>query len=280
MLARGNGAAAVAVAIAVAALTLLTQLGGVIFLVAFVIGKRASAQGGLEALAVTVLFVGLYAGSSLSVVPALAKFSGRVPLPCSGVPAHAYRAASPLYRVFNRHYVDPRLLELVEALSSEIARAYPGAVTLYLDANFPLLDGFPLPPHLSHHDGRKLDLAFYYASEQGTYLPGLMRSPIGYWAFEEPRPGDPAPCAESTGWPTLRWDMVFLERFYPQRSLEPERTRTALQWLVRSGPSFGVEKIFIEPHLAARLGVSSRLLRFQGCRAARHDDHIHIQVTP
>ncbi|MET0500376.1 MAG: hypothetical protein ABW172_02510 [Candidatus Binatia bacterium] len=27
-----------------------------------------------------------------------------------------------------------------------------------------------------------------------------------------------------------------------------------------------------------RLGLSSPLLGFQGCRAARHDDHIHIQV--
>jgi hypothetical protein len=27
-----------------------------------------------------------------------------------------------------------------------------------------------------------------------------------------------------------------------------------------------------------RLGVSSPLLGFQGCRAARHDDHIHIQI--
>jgi hypothetical protein len=26
------------------------------------------------------------------------------------------------------------------------------------------------------------------------------------------------------------------------------------------------------------LGVSSPLLGFQGCRAARHDDHIHIQI--
>ena len=41
---------------------------------------------------------------------------------------------------------------------------------------------------------------------------------------------------------------------------------------------FKVERIFIEPYLAARLGVSSDVLGFQGCRAARHDDHIHIQI--
>ena len=37
-------------------------------------------------------------------------------------------------------------------------------------------------------------------------------------------------------------------------------------------------KVFIEPHLRRRLGVESSKLRFQGCRAARHDDHIHMQL--
>jgi hypothetical protein len=39
-----------------------------------------------------------------------------------------------------------------------------------------------------------------------------------------------------------------------------------------------VAKIFVEPPLAAQLGLSDPKIRFQGCRAARHDDHIHIQL--
>jgi len=35
--------------------------------------------------------------------------------------------------------------------------------------------------------------------------------------------------------------------------------------------------MLLEPPLARRLGVADTRLRFQGCRAARHDDHIHIQ---
>jgi hypothetical protein len=50
--------------------------------------------------------------------------------------------------------------------------------------------------------------------------------------------------------------------------------------LATDGQALGIERIFIEPYLAARLGVSSPLLGFQGCRAARHDDHIHIQIRP
>ncbi len=45
-------------------------------------------------------------------------------------------------------------------------------------------------------------------------------------------------------------------------------------------PRFGLEKVLLEPHLVRRLGLSSPLLRFQGCRAARHDDHLHLQITP
>jgi hypothetical protein len=41
-----------------------------------------------------------------------------------------------------------------------------------------------------------------------------------------------------------------------------------------------VERVFIEPYLAKRLGVSSPRLRFQGCGAARHDDHVHVEIAP
>jgi hypothetical protein len=110
-----------------------------------------------------------------------------------------------------------------------------------------------------------------------AYLPGALRSPIGYWAFEMPREGDPLPCSE-TRWLSLRWDLPFLQQLYPDRPIEPERTRAALAWLVAEGARHGVERVFIEPHMAQRLGIASSLIGFQGCRAARHDDHIHIQI--
>jgi len=37
-------------------------------------------------------------------------------------------------------------------------------------------------------------------------------------------------------------------------------------------------KIFIEPHLKKRLELANKKLRFQGCKATRHDDHIHLQI--
>jgi hypothetical protein len=160
-------------------------------------------------------------------------------------------------------------------LSRDVEREFPGTVTLFLDANMPFLRGFPLLPHLSHHDGRKLDIAYYYAAPGGSYLPGRTRSPLGYWAFEQPTATDRSMCPRGS-WLTLRWDMSALQDLWPEMRLEPARTRHALRWLAAERR---VERIFIEPYLAARLGVSSPLLGFQGCRAARHDDHIHIQIV-
>jgi hypothetical protein len=160
-------------------------------------------------------------------------------------------------------------------LSRDVERAYPGTVTLFLDANLPFLDGFPLLPHLSHHDGRKLDIAYYYASPNGLYLQGQTRSPIGYWGFEQPTVTDRSMCPRDS-WLTLRWDMTALQAWLPVMPIEPGRTHHALRWLASEGR---VERIFIEPYVAVRLGVSSPVLGFQGCRAARHDDHIHIQIA-
>jgi hypothetical protein len=218
-----------------------------------------------------LLFAGFYGLLHVVVVPPLAALGGRVPLPCAAEPDRPFAAAHPLFCRLDRHYVDPPLVTLMTNLSREVAREYPGTITLYLDGNFPFLNGFPLLPHLSHSDGRKLDIAYYYRG-------GELRSPIGYWAFEEPAPGEtPSPC-RAGAWLTTRWDMRFLQGVFPDRPLEPERTRTALRWLTVEGQQYGIERIFIEPYLAKRLGVSSPLLGFQGCRAARHDDHIHIQI--
>ena len=46
---------------------------------------------------------------------------------------------------------------------------------------------------------------------------------------------------------------------------------------VSSQPKVG--KIFIGPYLKTRLGLTSGKIRFYGCRAVRHDDHLHVQLN-
>jgi hypothetical protein len=262
--------------------TLLTQIGGLIFLTCWFVSRiylRSRVHGWQLVVTNGALFVGLYALVSFFAVPPLADRNGRVPLPCFEEAGRPLAAGHFLYCALNRHYVDRRLLLVLTEMSRAVEKAYPGTSTLFLDASFPLIARFPLLPHLSHNDGRKLDIAYYYAAPDGSYLRGRMRSPIGYWAFEQPGPDDKPSCSDKDIL-SLRWDMSALQGRFPARPLEPERTRAALRWLVTEGPAFGVERIFIEPYLATRLGVASPLLGFQGCRAARHDDHVHIQIMP
>ncbi|TAA60970.1 hypothetical protein EXZ48_13010 [Shinella sp. JR1-6] len=267
------GARALRVALVFSLLTALTQIGGA----AYLAGRWLARRGEVTRLSARLaIFLSVYV-SATTAAALTAPLFGRVPLSCFG--SGSLQVQSPLYCALSRNFVTVEAKRAAEALSAAMALEFPGTVTLVLDANFPFLDGFPLLPHLSHDDGRKLDIAFYYRDEKGTPLNRAARSPVGYFVFEEPVPGASLPCTERDDLLTLRWNMGFLQGFFPAWTLDEARTGAALRWLALEGPEFGVERIFIEPHLAARLGVAHPYVRFQGCRAARHDDHIHFQVT-
>lgn len=247
-------------------LTILTQIGGVAYLLASWLARGVFRQ--------TVAFIGVYALLSLGAV-FIAPVFGREPLPC--VERDGLAPRSILYCALNRQYVSPNLHQLATRLARHVDAQHPGSVTQYLDAGFPFADGFPLLPHLSHDDGRKVDFAFYYRAED--YLPGETPSPLGYWGFLEPHADDPEICRKKNRL-TLRWDMGWFQRFVREDlTLDAARTGTMLRWLVDEGVKDGVEKVLLEPHLRARFALPPAIVRFQGCRAARHDDHVHVQVT-
>jgi hypothetical protein len=168
-------------------LTLLTQIGGIIFIITLLacLAFPKSQHGWQRAGVVVIVFVVIYAATVVFLVPPLATaFAGRVPLPCAAESGRPFAAAGWIYCVFNRNYVDARFVPLLTEMSRSVDAAFPGTTTLFLDANFPFLDGFPLLPHLSHGDGRKLGIAYYYDAPDGSYLPAATRSPLGYFAFE------------------------------------------------------------------------------------------------
>jgi hypothetical protein len=261
-------------------LTLITQVGGLIYLVVLLAGRHLlPSHWGISLRWVVLLpcFLLLYGGFSAYLVPTLAEMSGRVPLQCQAKEGRPYAARNAIFCLLNRHYVSPQLRDLLTALSLDLAEAHPGTLVAYLDAGFPFFDGFPLLPHLSHRDGRKLDIAFFYG-DSGGYRPAKTPSPLGYWGYERPRPGQAAVCPEDSGLLSPRWDLDWLQPWLPKMQLGEARMGALLDWLDEKGPAFGLERVFLEPHLLARLERGSPLFRFQGCRAARHDDHIHIQV--
>jgi len=250
----------------VAPLTLLTQIGGVAYLVALLVTWRWRRVSRWRRTAyVTTATLLIYAVASIAIVPPLAGLLGRERAPCA--------STTLVSCVLNRTYLEPKTLTLVRALDQAVASHFPGSGVTVLEGSFPFFDGFPLPPHLSHHDGRKVDLAYFYRDVSGHPIAAGSPSPIGYFHFQQPRARDREPCAGR--FTPLRWDFAWLQPKEPAWVLDEERTRAMILWL-QARPE--VTRLFIEPHLADRLGASGGKVRFQGCQAARHDDHLHVEV--
>lgn len=259
-------------------LTVLTQVGGVVLLlligVAYLLRKRFKWL--YKPLPITLGFPLVYLLATFTIVPLLASITGRVALPCFGGTLQPLTLGT---CICNRHYAKPVLLDVAQEAANAMAIKYPGSKLYYLDANFPFINGFPLIPHLSHNDGKKLDLAFYYQdAATGEAVDGTP-SAIGYGVFEDPKPGEtnqPAICAKQR-----QWQYSFMEKIIPQDKatvmcLDEARTKALLVVL---GKDNRIKKMFLEPHLKERMGLTGYgKIRYQGCHSVRHDDHVHVQL--
>jgi len=220
------------------------------------------------------VFVVCYLAVSLVVVPLIARPLGRVPLPMTR--ERHLQPNNIITCLLNRNYVRPRLREIAMETAEKMNRDFPGTELNYLDASFPFINGFPLWPHLSHNDGKKLDLSFCYLT--GGAPASTTPSFSGYGICEEPRPGEkdqPCFCGDQ-GY----WQYSMMRKITPQGSkkdfiFDSVRTRALVVDLVTDA---GVGKLFIEPHLKTRMGLDYDKIRYHGCRAVRHDDHVHVQL--
>lgn len=150
-----------------------------------------------------------------------------------------------------------------------MGRKWPGLGIGYMEASWPT-GVLPMPPHLSHGDGRQVDVALYYQSLDGRPLASPYFNWNGFNAFEPPaRARDRMRCPEGSN---------------HQKGKDPSANRkwrldevrtTALIRQFVDDPR--VRRILLEPHLKTRLGFSNNpKIRFAGCNAARHDDHLHV----
>jgi hypothetical protein len=228
-------------------LTVLTQIGGVIPLIAWLLAFRlVFLHGRARMAAVAAIFVVLHVIASETVVPLAASHIAdrvrlhRVRLPCGWARPAMLWPASAIICLANRNYVTGRADHLAMALAMDARAGDSASRILYLDAGFPFFDGWPLLP----------------------------RSPIGCGAFEQPGAGRAASCPDGD-WPDLPWNLGWLQPLFPDHVVDRERTAAMQRWLVEPGRQYGVRRVLVEPHLEATLGVASDMLRFQGCHAAR-----------
>ncbi|MEM7575633.1 MAG: hypothetical protein AAF433_22205 [Bacteroidota bacterium] len=248
-------------------LSILTQIGGLIWVIVR-LSYRTKHLWRRRA-----VYVLAYLVATFLVVPQLAKVNGRTSLPMgkSGdLRPHTYWTV-----LLNRQYVSREMYQHLMVVAEDVASNYPGTSTSYLDGNFPFWDGFPLLPHISHNDGKKVDLAFHYRlnGEATNAKPAFS----GYGAYVEPSSiaGTRLTQCKAAGY--WQYDFSKYLSFGRRNDLEldVERTRNLIQELIREVPR---SKILLEPHLRQRMGLSADRVRWQGCHSVRHDDHLHWEI--
>lgn len=244
-------------------LTVITQVGGILWLISIFISKYRTWK-------VRYVFPVIYILANLLIVPTTAKLFGREQLPVIGKELRPRNMAYPL---LFRNYVHSDLKILLEDVSRSMET--DGYTMTYLDANFPFFDGFPLLPHLSHNDGKKIDLSFMYLDKDGNKT-NKKPSVSGYGIYVNSEDNTTTKRCKSIG----QWQYDFPKHLsmgkWNDLNFDAVGTKQLLLSLLESDR---IEKIFIEPHLKASLGLNHKnKIRFQGCHAVRHDDHIHLQI--
>ena len=254
-------------------------MGGLVYLVSILTCKwtdKWTSKNYLKATYRLTSFLTLYFLTTFLIVPAIAKPLGRVPLPLTET--NHLQPLNMLTCFLNRNYVTPDLYKTALDIAGQMNNNFPGTTVNYLDANFPFVDKFPLIPHLSHNDGKKIDLSFCYRDTKTGETTNECPSFIGYGICEEPLPNEKntADFCTDKGY----WQYSFMTKIISQDNkqdftFDSDKTRELVN-LFATQPTIG--KIFIEPHLKTRLNLTSDKIRFHGCQAVRHDDHIHIQL--
>ncbi|MEL6810247.1 MAG: hypothetical protein AAFP76_02810 [Bacteroidota bacterium] len=247
-------------------LTFLTQIGGILYVFTLLYFRGKGRKKYLY-------FFGIYLIFTLIVVPLIAPLFGREKIRNSEwIEAH-----SVFYILANRNYVVPEMNELLASVSIELSESYPGMRLVYLDANFPFVDGFPLLPHLSHDNGKKLDISLIYQTPDGEVV-NTKPSFSGYGFFEPPKPSEYNQikvCKARGNWQYDYQKYLTFGTFHDDLTLSEKETKFLLQSILKQPQ---LRKVFIEPHLKHRFGLAHPKIRFHGCQAVRHDDHIHLQV--
>jgi hypothetical protein len=251
-------------------LTVITQIGGVLYLVSSVlIGSSAK----WKFIKRTAVFIGLYLITTFYIVPVIAPYWGREKI----VETEFLEAHSWCYTLANRSYVKPQLNRSLKEVSEAFGTKNPGIKLVYLDANFPFIDGFPLLPHLSHNDGKKIDIALIYKDGQSE-LTNKKPSRSGYGVYENPKNGEfnqTVVCKKQEYWQYDFPKYLSMGTTNDDISFSEEGTKQLIGIILKQKK---VERLFIEPHLKSRLILKSDKLKFHGCKAVRHDDHIHFET--
>lgn len=249
-------------------LTILTQIGGLVYLISLIISKKWAVKFRFKT---SVVFSVRYILSVFVLVPILAPVFGREKI----INTESIKPTSYITILLNRNYVKPVLNTVLSKASKKLEGT--SIQIHYLDANFPFINKFPLLPHLSHNDGKKLDISLVYQTNEGD-ISNLKKSNSGYGVFVVPKPNEinqTKKCIQSGYFQYDYPKYLTLGSINANLTLSEHGTKTLINALLTNKT---IGKVFIEPHLKQRMNLTDSRIRFHGCKAVRHDDHIHIQL--
>ncbi|RKE02487.1 hypothetical protein [Marinifilum flexuosum] len=252
-------------------LTIITQIGGLIYLIGIVLSNRIKFAFWGKKL---VVFIVLYVTASFLIVPIVAPWFGREKIRNND----NLQAASFATVLLNRNYVTPETHEFLQNISRNLAEKKPEVKARYLDACFPFFDGFPLLPHLSHNDGCKVDFSLVYEDINGQIV-NKSKSISGYGVFENPLRNEVDQCKDCLQKGYFQYDYpkyLIFGRINDDLKFSKSGTNALIEAILSQRK---LTKMFIEPHLEQRLKLEDKRVRFHGCRSVRHDDHIHVQIN-
>ena len=251
--------------------TVISQIGGVIYFFVILTISSKKAKFKIKRL---LFFSALYLTSTYIIVPNIAPKFGREKISINtNLSSHFF-----LTDFLNRNYVKPELNSTLVDISKILKAKGKNIKVIYLDANFPFIDGFPLLPHLSHNDGKKIDISFIYKDKYHK-VTNSKPSITGYGIFEEPQKNEfnqIQKCKEKGFWYYDFTKYFTLGNLHKNLSFSEKATKALIQHIINNNAT---QKIFIEPHLQKRLNLNHKKIRFHGCGAVRHDDHIHFQIN-
>ncbi|NDI98646.1 hypothetical protein GWA97_06125 [Flavobacterium sp. LaA7.5] len=249
-------------------LTILTQIGGIAYLLSLWINKKWKVIFMFKPI---LVFVMIYLVFTFIMTPLLAPYFGREKVKNSKI----INPANYMTILLNRNYVCPEMNNLLTHVAEDLNGT---DVTInYLDANFPFINKFPLLPHLSHNDGKKIDLSLIYETQKGT-ITSKQKTRSGYGAFESPNLNEYNQIRKCLKDGYFQYDYpkyLTLGKINTDLVFSERGTKTLIESILKQA---NLGKLFIEPHLRQRLNLNNPKVRYHGCRAVRHDDHIHIQL--
>lgn len=215
-----------------------------------------------------------YVLCSWLIIPTLASFANRTPLPCFSKDGIPFQSQTKITCLLHRNYVEKDVYVKMMNVAKQMDRHYNRVDIRYLSAGLPF-GIIPVFPNLIQNKGRAISMSFLW-TDSSRRMTKTAPSPVGYGShsisdFSRTCSADEFLKIAGISIP-LRYQWLFLN-WNSSIILDEKRSNTLLHYL---GRHKDVAAIFLEPELHRVLGKDVSSLYPNPCSWMLHDDHFTI----